>query len=338
MTLPNPEVPRWRHGFTLIELLVVIAIIAILIALLVPAVQKVREAAARTQCSNNLRQLGIGMMSYADQHANAFPPSHTTAASVAPYPTTKHHWCPFVLPYIEQGALFNKYNFTVDFNSAANLPVITVNVPTFICPSAPGPDARGNVLIDPTGKVALPAPMGVLDYGSINQVFPDFYALNPPIAALVPGDTTGALQAVFPTRIIQISDGTSNTVLLGEDAGEPMNFISPGYNAQGAAVAGGPNGVGSPTPDYGWGDSGFPYSINGADSKSFAIDKQTASTGDASCFLNCNNNGEIYSFHANGANLLFADGSVHFISRDVSLVTFAAIFTKAGGEPVSIDF
>jgi prepilin-type N-terminal cleavage/methylation domain-containing protein/prepilin-type processing-associated H-X9-DG protein len=333
MTRSYPNVRR--SGFTLIELLVVIAIIAILIALLVPAVQKVREAAAKTQCTNNLKQLGLGMHNFADQHGGAFPPSHTTATSPPPYSTKKHHWAPYVLPYIEQNALYNQYNFTVDFDNAANIPVITQNVAIYWCPSAPSPDSRGNVLVTPTG-VALPAPLGVLDYGSINQVFPDFYVLNAQLAPFQPGDASGALQATLPTRILQITDGTSNTVLLGEDAGEPLNFISPAYRVQGASA--GINGVGTPTPDYGWADSGFPYSINGADPTTFAIDKQTASTGNASCFLNCNNNGEIYSFHNDGANLLFADGSVHFIHSSVSIVVFAAVFTKCGGEAVSIDF
>jgi prepilin-type N-terminal cleavage/methylation domain-containing protein/prepilin-type processing-associated H-X9-DG protein len=323
----------YRHGFTLIELLVVIAIIAILIALLVPAVQKVREAAARTQCINNMKQLGIAMHGFADANGHAFPPSHTTSASPPPYSTQKHHWCPYVMPYFEQGSLASQYDFTHDFNKGANPTVIIQNVPVFICPSAPGPFARGNVLVDPNG-VALTAPMGVLDYGSINQVFPDFYLLN---GMAAPADTSGALQAVMPTPIVQILDGTSNTVLLGEDAGQPLNFLSSSYRQQGLAVAGGPNGVGTPTPDYGWGDSGFPYSINGADPTSFAIDKSGASTGNASCFLNCNNNGEIYSFHAGGANLLFADGSVRFVSQSVSIAIFAAIFTKNGGEVASLD-
>jgi prepilin-type N-terminal cleavage/methylation domain-containing protein/prepilin-type processing-associated H-X9-DG protein len=320
-----------RNGFTLIELLVVIAIIAILIALLVPAVQKVREAAARTQCINNLKQLGIAMHAFADANGHAFPPSHTTSASLPPYSTQKHHWCPYVMPYFDQGNVMNNYDFTKDFDKGGNPAIIITLVPIFVCPSAPNPLSRGNVMVSPNG-VALTAPMGALDYGSINQVFPDFYILN---GLVEPADNSGALQAVIPTPIVQITDGTSNTVLLGEDAGEPANYISPSYKLQGPAGA--INGVGSPTADYGWADSGFPYSINGADPNTFAIDKQTAVAGSASCFINCNNNGEIYSFHPGGANLLFADGAVHFCTNSISITSFAAIFTKAGGETVEID-
>jgi prepilin-type N-terminal cleavage/methylation domain-containing protein/prepilin-type processing-associated H-X9-DG protein len=321
------KILRARSGFTLIELLVVIAIIAILIALLVPAVQKVREAASRTQCINNLKQLGLAMHGYADANGHAFPPSHTTSASLAPLPTTKHHWCPFVMPYFEQSTLASQYNFTVDWDNALNFPVIVQNVPVFICPSAPGASARGNVLVDANG-VTLPAPLGVLDYGSINQVFPDYYLLN---GIPAPAITSGALQAALVTPIMQITDGTSNTVLLGEVAGAPMNFIF--EKGQGTPAGGSSNAVG----DWGWADSGFPFSINGADPTTGIIVKQSATTGNPSCIINCTNNGEIYSFHLGGANLLFCDGSVHFVTPSVGLVTFAALFTKAGGETVEID-
>ena len=228
----------------------------------------------------------------------------------------KHHWVPFVMPYFDQGNLSQSYNFTVDWDNAANFPVIVQNVPVFICPSATGALARGNVLVDANG-VTLPAPLGVLDYGSINQVFPDFYLLN---GIPAPADASGALQAALPTPIVQITDGTSNTVLLGEVAGGPMNFVF--EQGQGVPAGGTKNGVG----DWGWADSGFPYSINGADPTTGVIAKQTATTGNASCVVNCTNNGEIYAFHGGGANLLYADGSVHYITKSISLTTFAAIF------------
>src|ERR1700727_1428108 len=102
--------PR-RKGFTLIELLVVIAIIAVLISLLVPAVQKVRESAARLQCQNNLKQIGLGMHGYANT-CKAFPPSRTTGTvTTAPYYPYLHKWSAVVLPYIEQTAVFNLYNY-----------------------------------------------------------------------------------------------------------------------------------------------------------------------------------------------------------------------------------
>jgi prepilin-type N-terminal cleavage/methylation domain-containing protein/prepilin-type processing-associated H-X9-DG protein len=319
-----------RNGFTLIELLVVIAIIAILIALLVPAVQKVREAAARTQCVNNLKQLGIAMHGFADAWDHSFPPSHTTSASPANYSNQKHNWVPYVMPYFEQANVVATYDFTHDFDKGAiNPTLITTNIPVLMCPSAPGPESRGGILVDING-VTLASPLGVLDYGSINQVFPDFYLLN---NIPEPADPSGAMQKAIPTPIVQIFDGTSNTVLLGEDAGQPAYYVLgklQGFYTGGTAAIG----------DWGWADSGFNYSINGADPATGAIISSGTTTGPPlpTCIVNCNNNGEIYSFHPGSANLLFCDGSVRPVTSSVSLSTFAAIFTKNGGETAELEY
>src|SRR5690349_8028530 len=108
MADPARQPKRSRRAFTLIELLVVIAIIAILIALLVPAVQRVREAAARTQCANNLKQIGLAMHNYENLH-KAFPPGRTTEPP-------EHSWSAFMLPFLEQDNVGKVYNFNVDWN------------------------------------------------------------------------------------------------------------------------------------------------------------------------------------------------------------------------------
>ena len=184
------------------------------------------------------------------------------------------------------------------------------------------------MLVDAT-PVTLTAPLGVLDYGSINQVFPPFYTLN---GMVEPADNSGAMQAALPTRLVVITDGTSNTILLGEVAGGPVNFV---HGKQVGTPAGGTTNTPS---DWGWADSGFPFSINGFDPTTGAIVKQTATSGNPTCYINCTNDGEIYSFHSGGANVLFADGSVHFLSTSINMTTFAALFTKTGGEAVTIDF
>ncbi len=321
---------RSPSGFTLIELLVVIAIIAILIALLVPAVQKVRAAAALTQCTNNLKQLCLALNAYGNDYGKAFPPSHTTSTSPAPYPAKNHHFAYFILPYIEQNPVFNAYTPSKAFDNAANLTIIQTSIPSFICPSAPDPVSRNAPSTTPTG-VAMTGQMGMMDYGAINQVFPDFYLLN---AITAPVDPSGSMQASIPTPFLRIHDGMSNTILLGEDAGAPLNFVL--GKQEGTAAAGGPNGVGSPTPDWGWADSGFPYSINGASPTTGAIIKQTATSGDASCVINCNNNGELYSFHFEGVNCGFGDGHVSFINKSVGLAVIAGLVTKSGNEAVEI--
>jgi prepilin-type processing-associated H-X9-DG protein/prepilin-type N-terminal cleavage/methylation domain-containing protein len=320
-----------RAAFTLVELLVVIAIIAVLVALLIPAVQKVREAANRAQCQNNLKQLGLGLLNYESTY-KALPPSHTTGnanPSGTIYPTMS--WCVFVLPFIEQPYVASIYNTSVNYDNALNSLAITVNVPIFVCPSATAPTSRYFTLGTPTGAGPLPAPMAVIDYGAINQVFPDFYAIN---GLALPADLTSPLQPDLKTPLSDIRDGTSNTIMLGEDAGQPSNYLFGILQPPSATNASPYRGVGTPTPDWGWGDAGFAYSINGTDPVTGAVPKSSA-TGGFNTPLVCvngNNNGEVYSFHSGGANVLFADGHVILLSASVTPFSFAALCTKNGSD------
>lgn len=184
-----------RRAFTLIELLVVIAIIAILIGLLVPAVQKVREAAARSQCQNNLKQLGLALHNFHDAH-RGFPAARATV------PAT-HSWVPYVLPYVEQQPLFNQYKFNVAWNHADNSGVIGTKVVVLLCPSAPN-SAQG------TGGRAL------TDYSPTTR-FTSPNAFVNPLPAVDP-TYNGVLGLNVLRRITAITDGTSNTLLLTESA------------------------------------------------------------------------------------------------------------------------
>ncbi|MFM8272475.1 MAG: DUF1559 domain-containing protein [Gemmata sp.] len=294
------------RAFTLIELLVVIAIIAILIGLLLPAVQKVRAAAARMQCQNNLKQLGLAVHNYAGANDNKFPATRVTVGTDAKF----RAWTPIALPYAEQDNVAKLWNFNVKWNLAPNLATSQTNLKLFKCPSAPD---SGRVL--PTG---LTAPYGYGDYGTMNAVRRGFYTANGipnfPVPGTAAGDeANGAMAKVNDTPILGVTDGTSNTILLAEDAGRP-NLWQKGRD------------LGTATPDgWGWADpDGVGISLDG-----FQNDLVTKY---GPCFINCTNDSEVYSFHNGGVNVLMADGSVKFVSESVSAATFAALVTAAAGD------
>jgi prepilin-type N-terminal cleavage/methylation domain-containing protein/prepilin-type processing-associated H-X9-DG protein len=331
-----------RKGFTLIELLVVIAIIAVLIGLLLPAVQKVRESASRMSCQNNLKQIGLAIHNYHDTR-KALPPSHNATDG----------WTVMILPYTEQGNLYSQYKLGIGFDQGTNQAVITGQVAIFACPSAPGQSGVFQITQSPSqyGSAAqLPGMMGIIDYGAVNQVFDGFYiASGLPVPPGYPNTCLGPLQPNTPTPLIAITDGTSNTIMIAEDAAQPSSYVlgkpvstvrPPGKNTIKT------EGIGTPTPDWGWADPGFAYSINGCDpATGFVVQHDGSTAGLVSdgsggftkpsgtpVFINGNNNGELYSFHTGGANVVFADGSVHFLTTSMSPAAFAALVTARGGE------
>src|SRR5262245_47817557 len=131
--------PRQTHlGFTLIELLVVIAIIAVLIGLLLPAVQKVREAAARMSCQNNCKQIGLAVINYESQFG-FLPPGATTTNAPPPLPPHLHGWAVFVLSNLEQGNAVAGYNWNIDWNTGTNVDIAKLPMKVLMCPSSPAP-------------------------------------------------------------------------------------------------------------------------------------------------------------------------------------------------------
>jgi prepilin-type N-terminal cleavage/methylation domain-containing protein/prepilin-type processing-associated H-X9-DG protein len=289
--------PR-RLGFTLIELLVVIAIIAVLIGLLVPAVQKVREAAARLTCQNNLKQLGLGLHNYHDVY-KGFPP--------AVQDTPNFGWTQFILPYIEQQPLYNRINFKVNWdhtavNDADPGGVNQTEIAVFLCPSAP------------TGRSG-DRNRKIIDYPAINQLTrPNAYATNLP-----PSDPTyiGILGHNVRRRMVEVRDGTSNTLLLAESAGRNQKW------QMGTMVStSGTTGA--------WANPGTAIVVTGFN--------PVTKTLPGPCAVNCTNDNEVYSFHTGGANVVFGDGSVRFMPATISLDLLIALTTRSGGEVVQIDF
>jgi prepilin-type N-terminal cleavage/methylation domain-containing protein len=308
MSIP-PQRDKRALGFTLIELLVVIAIIAILIGLLLPAVQKVREAAARAQCANNLKQIGLAVHSYENVH-RSFPPSRTTGmVEGAPWYPYHHSWTAAILPHIEQQSVFQAYDYEADWSDPRNFPAIQSQVAIFNCPSVPDGE-RQDTTITPNPACG--------DYSTINAI-KDFVGINCfgllHIESKDDPRLIGALVRDHRTRMVDITDGTSNTILVAEDAGRP------GAYAQGGVVA----TVMPVVQQGGWADPGAPFSIDGSNPDG---------TIPGPCSVNCSNNSEIYSFHLTGAHVCFADGSVHYLRNDIDLCLLAALTTRAGGEQI----
>jgi prepilin-type N-terminal cleavage/methylation domain-containing protein/prepilin-type processing-associated H-X9-DG protein len=304
--------PRRRPAFTLIELLVVIAIIAVLIGLLLPAVQKVREAAARMSCQNNLKQFGLALHNYAGANADKFPASRITVGSDAKF----RSWTPLALAYVEQDNVGKLWNMNVKWNVDPNLTTSQTKFKLFVCPSAP--DGRRAPASGPV--------LGPGDYGSVNAIRRRFYTANNvpnfPVAGTGAGDEAiGALQKVKDTPILAITDGTSNTIMIGEDAGRP------GLYQQGK------EGGRSTADGWGWADPDCGFSIDGVVPGTLGADWTTGGT----CIMNCTNDSEFYSFHSGGINVCLADGSVRFLRQSISPATLAALVTATGGDIVQND-
>lgn len=300
-----------RRGFTLVELLIVITIIGILLSLLLPAVQSAREAARRTHCSSNMRQLGIALHLFHDVH-QVFPASGWTKAG-AGNPQGKYAgWRALTLPYIEQENLQRIYDFNVNWWEGTNPTAAGIPVLTYQCPSTP---MRKSVLSaiahHPRPAMTFPVPIAPTDYEAIMGVKP---SIDPAIY-----DSTNRFSVMHRNSSVSfggILDGSSQTVAVVECAGRPLTYRVHRErwdieNDQG----------------IGWADSEGPFSLDGA-----AAD---GSSENGPYAMNKRNDNEPYSFHPGGGNFLFADAHVGFLNEQIHIKTMAALCTRSAGEIVS---
>jgi prepilin-type N-terminal cleavage/methylation domain-containing protein/prepilin-type processing-associated H-X9-DG protein len=319
--MPRSILRGKRAGFTLIELLVVIAIIAILIGLLVPAVQKVRAAAARLECANNLKQLGLAMHNYHDAN-RMFPPAYINKGAYGNtgYSFT-HGWAPFLLPYLELKPLSDLYRWDVPVYVPQNQPVVATLLKLFQCPATPEQDrymtfgpygtfgtrgACGDYTLT-LGVNAASAQIGLVDVvgdyrGALTNTPTPALGLNP--------TPTG-------TRVADLKDGTSTTILFTEVAGRPKVWQA-GQAGPDQALEGGP-----------WDHFKGPVILQGS--------TRDGTMKPGPCALNCTNDGEVYAFHTGGANAVFADGHVCFLNAGMDLRILARLITRAGQEVVPGD-
>jgi prepilin-type N-terminal cleavage/methylation domain-containing protein/prepilin-type processing-associated H-X9-DG protein len=296
-----------RIGFTLVELLVVIAIIGILIALLLPAVNAARASARRSECANNMKQLGLA--THMHQAVQGYYPPATS------FQSPKHNVINYVLPYVEQGNVYDKLNLEEDWNSAANLPFTQVNLKVVTCPSAPrGRDYAGDYLsITRLSKGAQSSDPN--EWG--HQSFKSLVASGKVVDR--GGDNNKKWDGVLQSRLrsvggklvefrinsAHVRDGTSNTFLLFEDGGRPQKWIE------------------------GRQESGTVSGHEWASHQNYAVIDWSCKGGR---LMNCSNHDEIYSFHSGGCNFAYADGSVHFHAENMDPETFVALFTRDAGD------
>lgn len=312
MTSIRSHAPRRPRGFTLIELLVVITIIAILIAMLLPAVQSVRAIAYNMQCQNNIKQLALALHAYHTTH-KIFPPSVQFDAADTPNSTDKFrpNWIIMILPHIDQGVLYDKVNLQKYIKDPENLTVRSTQIPSLVCPADYGHERKFSLEGDQwaRGNYAANGPLGHMQRG--NAVGPNSPANADPKKAGVMGCNESA-------RIEDIKDGTSNTILLSEvrvgvDAKDRRGTWAMGVPGASALFMHGYGG------DANGPNAHSPTHLQSDDIKNCSDISQTLKIKEKmTCCLGCDSHqATARSRHRGGINGALADGSVHFISNNI---------------------
>jgi prepilin-type N-terminal cleavage/methylation domain-containing protein len=319
-----------KLGFTLIELLVVIAIIAILIGLLLPAVQKVREAASRTKCQNNLHQLSLAFHGYADAYGN-FPPVCTISTTTT---SSSYSALALTLPYIEQANLQNLINFSQPWSTQVS--AATNKVPVFACPS------EVNYTFNASGSPPSWPTNYAVNCGT-------WFIFNPSTGAV--GD--GAFAVNLLTKFSDIVDGTSNTLMMAEvkayqpdliNAGTPNTpNVPPPTNPSALAGYGG-----TFNPTFGHTEwlngiilqTGVTTTFTPNTLCPYVTNGQTYDVDFTSSILGQNLTNATYvsfesrSYHTAVVNVALMDGSVRTVPNTINLTTWQALGTRAGGEVI----
>jgi prepilin-type N-terminal cleavage/methylation domain-containing protein/prepilin-type processing-associated H-X9-DG protein len=339
---------RKRSAFTLIELLVVIAIIGVLIALLLPAVQAAREAARRSQCINNLKQIGVALHNYIDSRL-VFPPGYVSAVDPAITNACDQDaenalsvdrgsgwaWGSMILPQMDQGPLYNSINFNLSVAFAANNTSSTTVVSSYLCPSDTGPSVvpvfkdppdpnnpgafGGNAIVDTLARANYIGMWGLgeLCAGSGASGAPNVGSL---------GMASGIFFRNSRTSIADVTDGTSQTIAVGERS-HNLSYVTwtarsiDGWLGKTSLIEGGTDRF-NPSPEECWTQILGPA----------GLEDGTRTPNDIMAHVE-----DYWSRHPGGVNFLFADGSVHFLKESINPKVWQSLSTRSGGEVVSGD-
>jgi prepilin-type N-terminal cleavage/methylation domain-containing protein len=333
---------RRQRGFTLIELLVVIAIIAVLIALLLPAVQQAREAARRTQCKNNLKQMGLAMFNYESTYSRLPTAGKGIDFGKINMFAFSSSFFQSILPYTDQAPLYGQFNFSLHYSNSVNQAAAKTKIPAFLCPS---------------NAFTTPDPFG---YGESDYMPVPFVDIDPTTglrngqngtAGGANGTSLGATKegmlGLYGGTLSGVTDGASNTIAVFEQSGRPGGIV--GKYPQAMYLSGAPGWDGTQMPGGGtktapnrWADGDSGAGVSGpnngvAGSIQVINNNKVPVGGPASCpwtTNNCGPNNEPFSVHTGGAHALMGDGTVRFLSENLDVHLVRRLCGKAEAEVV----
>ena len=340
-----------RHGFSLVELLVVIAIIAVLVGLLLPAVQAARESARRVSCANNCKQIGLAMLGF--EVANGFyaPANSNNDEGNGVWPPNNprnHGMFALLLPHLDQGAMFASlgYDYNKNWDASINRPAAETIIPVFVCSAAPDGPRKVTRSRYPTNRYGSWEP-ACNDYGTMVGVQS---ALFTAVGLPYPGEkkTYGMLPTNKRTTAAHIRDGLSNTLAIVECANRPTRY----FNGRSMAPRSGSATDCTALHDSmaaAWADNDATFDLHGADPRTGVPNSScyhtdatgrvpsSGTTSGGRCVMNCTNWDEPYSFHPGGINVVFGDGSARFLGDDLDPTTMIGLITRAGGEAATAN-
>ena len=298
-----------RRGFTLIELLVVIAIIAVLIALLLPAVQQAREAARRSQCKNNLKQIGLAMHNYHDNF-NCLPPGYisvnpATGVMTATDGASGAGWAVMLLPHLDQSTLYNKFNMNLPITDAVNAPWIVTPLAALTCPSDPAP-ARTFELAEEGNPSNILAKLATANYAaSFGTVSLDDCENAPGTAPVTAAGQCVGNGAVYHNSLVRLrdfTDGTSSTCLVGER---------------------------KTRPNLGWWTTWAGMVAGGEETGQRVLGCLDHTPNHPATHFD-----DFSSHHVGGTHFVMGDGHVRFVSENIDGILYQSLGTLRGGEVV----